>query len=77
MNFVRHGTEENLDCKIELRENILFVKANNELIQIFLDAMKKFENINLESDVKFESDDSGGSKVFDYKVYSEENFKNS
>lgn len=47
MHLVRHGAEENPYCVIEFNERILRVKANRELIEIFLDAMKKFENINL------------------------------
>ena len=47
MNLVRHGTEENPYCEIELKENILYVKANRELIKIFCEALQKFENIEL------------------------------
>lgn len=47
MHLVRHGAKENPYCVIELNEHVLHVQANCELIKIFLDAMKKFENINL------------------------------
>ena len=55
MHFVRNGDEKNPYCVLELRENILSVKANRELTEIFLDVIKKFENINFDNHVEFES----------------------
>lgn len=52
MNFIRHGSEENPYCVFELHENILSVKANRELIAIFLGMIEKFENIGLNKFVK-------------------------
>lgn len=45
MNYSRRGTAENPYCVFELREKILHVKANSELIKIFRDLMQHFENI--------------------------------
>ena len=45
MNFYRSGTEENPYCIFEIKEKILYVKANCELIKIFRELMQKFENV--------------------------------
>lgn len=70
MNFIRHGTEENPYCIFELHENILYITANSELIKIFLETIKKFENIE-GSNIKFESDTYQGSETSSYKFHSE------
>ena len=48
MNFSRNGTAENPYCIFELKEKILYVKANADLIKIFREVMQKFENIPAE-----------------------------
>lgn len=48
MNYSRRGTAENPYCVFELKEKILYVKANAELIKIFRELMRKFENIPAE-----------------------------
>lgn len=70
MNLIRHDTEENPYCEIKLQENILQVKANRELIKIFLDVMKKFENINFGDGVEIESVNFSRSKIFADKFHS-------